>query len=162
MANLYEISQEIMDAVDFETGEILDPEALDALIMERDKKIENIALWIKNLTSDAAAYKAEKDAFAERQKQAENKAESLRKYLAGFLDGQKFSTEKVAISFRKSESVEITSEEGFIELAQKNGRDDLLTYKAPTPNKTKIKAALKEGLVIPGVAIVEKQNMSIK
>ena len=76
MANLYEISQEIMDAVDFETGEILDPEALDALIMERDKKIENIACWIKNLTSDAAAYKAEKDVFAERQKQAEAEADN--------------------------------------------------------------------------------------
>lgn len=43
MANLYKINQAIIDAVDYETGEILDSEALDQLIMARDEKIENIA-----------------------------------------------------------------------------------------------------------------------
>ena len=90
--NLFEIENEIMNCWDQETGEILDSDRLDQLEMERDTKIENIALYIKNLTADAEALKAEKQSFAERQKAAENKVESLKKYLATYLAGQKFST----------------------------------------------------------------------
>lgn len=68
MASLYQIDQAILECLDAETGEIIDAEKLDALFMEKNQKIENIALWIKNLQADALAYKAEKDAFAARQK----------------------------------------------------------------------------------------------
>ena len=106
--NLYEIDQEIMNCVDMETGEIIDPARLNELQMDRDTKIENIACWIKNLYADAEAFKTEKQSFADRQKAAENKAESLKKYLTNYLAGQKFSTPKVAISFRKTSSVNVT------------------------------------------------------
>ena len=95
--NLFEIENEIMNCWDQETGEILDSDRLDQLEMERDTKIENIALYIKNLTADAEALKAEKQSFAERQKAPENKAELLKKYHATYLAGQKFSTPRVAI-----------------------------------------------------------------
>ena len=72
------------------------------------------------------------------------------------------STQKVAISFRKSESVEIEDEERVITYAQKNGRDDLLSYKAPTVNKSAIKAVIKTGKEIPGAVLVEKQNIQIR
>lgn len=162
MAALYEIDQQILDCIDLETGEILDAEKLNELQMERDEKIEKVALWYKNLVSDAEAYKAEKEAFAEREKAAKNKAESLKKWLAYALNGEKMSTQKVAISFRKSEAVEIEDEERVITFAQKNGRDDLLSYKAPTVNKSAIKAVIKTGKEIPGAVLVEKQNISIK
>ena len=45
--NLFEIENEIMNCWDQETGEILDSDRLDQLEMERDTKIENIALYIK-------------------------------------------------------------------------------------------------------------------
>ena len=76
--NLFEIKNEIMNCWDQETGEIFDSKKMDQLEMERDTKIENIALYIKNLTADAEALKTEKQSFAERQKAAENKAESLK------------------------------------------------------------------------------------
>ena len=82
---LYEIDQNIMDCWDPETGEILDEQRLDSLLMDRNDKIEGIALYIKNLRSDAAAIKAEKDALGQRQKSAENKAESLSKSRYGFI-----------------------------------------------------------------------------
>ena len=75
---LYEIDQALVDLVDNETGEIIDIEVFDSLQMERDEKIESIALYIKDLKAEAEALKAEKLAFAERQKVAENKAESLK------------------------------------------------------------------------------------
>lgn len=106
--NLFEIDEEIMNCVDMETGEIIDTARLDELQMERDTKIENVACWIKNLLADAEALKAQKQAFADRQKSAENKAESLKKFLARYLAGQKFSTPKVAISFRGTSSVNVT------------------------------------------------------
>lgn len=159
---LYEINQAILDTIDPETGEIVDVEKLSELQMEREQKLEGVALWVKNLNAEAEAYKAEKEAFAEREKVAKNKAESLKKWLAYALNGQKMSTQKVAISFRKSESVEIEDEERVITYAQKNGRDDLLSYKAPTVNKSAIKAVIKTGKKIPGAVLVEKQNIQIK
>ena len=78
------------------------------------------------------------------------------------LDGQKFSTSKVQISFRNSESVEIEDEKKFVDWAWDNERDDLLTYKDPTPNKTAIKQLLKSGKTLNGVSIVKNQNIQIK
>ena len=107
---LFEINKAILDfqfEVDEETGELLNAQALDDLQMARDEKIENVGLWIKNLNAEAVAVKAEKDAMAHRQKMLEKKAESLKGYLAYALKGEKFSTPKIAMSFRKSESVDI-------------------------------------------------------
>ena len=58
--NLYEINEALYGCVDEETGEIIDAEKLEALSLAFDEKVENIALWIKNLLADAAAIKAEK------------------------------------------------------------------------------------------------------
>ena len=154
MASLYQIEEAIMDCVDTETGEIIDLERLDQLQIDRDAKIENIALFIKNLLSDAAGIKAEKDNLAQRQKAAENKANNLKKYLAGYLAGQKFSTSRVAISFRKSESVNVQELEALPK--------EYLKYKDPEPDKTAIKAALKAGKEVPGAEIVQSQNIQIK
>lgn len=152
--NLYEIDQKIMNCVDMETGEIIDPARLDELQMDRDTKIENIACWIKNLNADAEAFKAEKQSFADRQKTAENKAESLKMYLANYLAGQKFSTPKVAISFRKTSSVNVT------DISQLP--EEFLKFADPTPDKTAIKNAIKAGTTVTGAEIVEGQSISIK
>ena len=157
---LYEIDSAILDCIDMETGEVIDTERLDALQMERDAKVENVALWIKDLKAEADAIKAEKQKLAERQKSAENKAESLKKWLAYALDGQKFSTAKCAISFRNTESVEVT-DEGLQNL-MRGGKDELLTYKMPEPNKTAIKQAIKDGLSVSGVQLVQNVSTIIK
>ena len=156
---LYEIENAILDCIDLETGEVIDTERLDALQMERDAKIENVALWIKDLKAEAEAIKAEKMALAERQRVAENKAESLKKWLAYALDGQKFSTARCAISFRNTEKVEI-SDVGMIRLMKEH--DELLTYRDPEPNKTAIKQALKDGLSVQGVQLVQNMSTIIK
>lgn len=157
---IYEINEQILNCIDLETGEIIDIDKLNELELERDAKIENVACWIKELKAEAEAIKAEKLALAERQKVAENKAESLKKWLAYALDGQKFKTPKCAISFRKSEAVEVT-EEG-LENLMKCGKDELLTYKSPEPNKKAIKDALKDGLSVEGVQLVQNTSTIIK
>ena len=156
---LYEIDNAILECIDMETGEVIDAEKLDALNMERDAKIENVVLWIKDLKAEAEAIKAEKLALAERQKVAENKVESLKKWVAYALGGQKFSTAKCAVSFRNTESVEVT-EEGLEALMKDH--DELLTYKAPEPNKKAIKDAIKDGLNVVGVQLVQNVSTIIK
>ena len=157
--NIFEIDKAIMECVDLETGEIIDTEQLDKLQMERNSKIEGVACWIKDLKAEAEALKNEKQALAERQKTAERKAESLKKWLAYALQGEKFSTTKCAISFRKSEAVEVT-DEGLNNLMKEH--DDLLTYEAPKPNKTAIKQAIKDGLNVAGVQLVRNISTIIK
>lgn len=155
MASLYEIDKGILECIDQETGELIDPERLEALFMERSQKIENVALWIKNLQSDALAYKAEKEVFAEREKAALIKVDQLKKWLAKALEGQKFSTGKCAISFRKSEQVEIVD----ADIVPKKYLVKTVTVK---PDKNAIKALLKEGQKVKGCRLVENLNTQIK
>lgn len=159
--NLYEINADLVAAfeaaVDQETGEVLNEDALDefyGLQMAWDEKIENIACYIKNLKADAAALKAEKDALAARQKVAERKAERLSRYLSLALNGNKYESPRAKITWRKSESVEIADITQIPE--------EYLTCAAPTANKVDLKAALKAGKEIPGAALVQNMNMSIK
>lgn len=158
---LWEIDNELMGLFDPETGEIADVERWDALQMERETKLEGVACWIKNLLSDADALKQEKDNLAAREKTARNKAERLTAWLEFALNGEKLSTSKCAVTYRRSEVVDIADEEAFIAYARREC-DDLLTYKPPVPNKTAIKAAMKNGREIAGATLVTKQNMSIK
>lgn len=152
--NLYEIDNAIMSLVDEETGEIMDPEAFEDLDMQREDKIENIACWIKNLKSDAEQLKNEEKALCERRKSAERKAESLKGYLQRYLAGEKFKTAKVSVSYRKSDSVEVTN--------IKEIPEEYLKYSDPEPMKMDIKAAIKSGVKIPGAILVTDQNMIIK
>ena len=150
-----ELEQAMMACVDPETGEIIeDTSALEALSLARDEKIENVALYIKNCKALADALKAEEQKLAARRKTAENRVEWLKRYLAQNLDGEKFSTPRVNISWRKSESVTVKDIWAI--------PDDFLTYSEPKPNKTLLKKALKEGQWFEGVEIVESQNIQIK
>ena len=153
--NLYEIDKAILACIDPETGELIDEEALAALQMERTQKIKNVALWLKNLNASAAAYKAERDAFDERMKQAQKKAESLKRYLADALGGEKFVTDECAVSFRKSTAINVLDEAAIpaAYMAEKVTR---------SPDKTAIKAAIKGGEAVPGVALVENLSVQIK
>ena len=157
--NLYEIEQEIMSCVDMETGEIIDFEKLDALTLERDRKIENIALWVKNLEADAKAYKEEKDSFAQKQKSAESKAKSLKEYLSGYLAGTPYKSTKVNVSFRSSKAADVFDLDA---LMKYDDCDSYLKYSDPTPDKTAIKNAINNGIELPGCRIVENSNIQIK
>ena len=155
MASLYEIDKSILECIDRETGEMIDPERLEGLFMERNQKIENIALWIKNLQSDALAFKAEKEAFAERERAANAKAEQLKKYLVKALGGRKFSTDRCAVSFRKSTQLEVLD----VDSIPKELMVETVTVK---PDANTIKALLKAGTEISGCRLIENLNTQIK
>ena len=160
--NLYEIDQQILAQVDPETGEILDYEAFSELKMAREEKIEGMALWHKNLTAEAAAIRAEEISLASRRKDLEKKAESLKKYLTEILSGSKFSTARVACSFRKSMSVEILDEAAFIQAMQESMHYEYLKFSPPEVNRTEVTKAIKAGQIVPGAQLIENNNLSIK
>lgn len=157
--NMYEINRSMEELIDPETGELLDFEAFDALNMAREEKLENAALWYKDLTATASAIREEEKALAERRKAAEQKAGSLKRYLSRWLDGARFETPRVAVTYRSSKAVEIADEAAFV--ASYGDRDDFVSY-TPKISKTAVSAALKNGEVLTGAELVDRVNMQIK
>ena len=84
----------------------------------------------------------------------ENKANSLKKYLAYALDGKAFKTTRASVTFRKSQAVEIAD----IYKLDEN----YLRYKEPEADKTAIKEALKAGKTVAGATLVENTSVIIK
>lgn len=156
--NLYEIKQEfekaIEECVDMETGEIINPTRLDELNMVLADKRENVALYIKNLSAEAKAIDEEAKNLTNRKRVLNNKVEGLKKYLADNLEGHKFETAKVVVSFRKSEQLEINSIEHI--------PTEYLISQEPKIDKVALKKSIKQGSVINGVQIITKQNIQIK
>ena len=161
---IYEIDQAIEDlinnSVDPETGEVeLDLMELEDLQMERERKIENLALYIKNAKAEALAIKNEEEALAKRRKALCGAADRAEKYLEFVLHGERFTSPRVAVSYRTSSSVELDDQ--FIKWAQNNG-DAYLRYKDPEPDKAMISRDLKAGLSIPHARITQNSTITIK
>lgn len=153
---LYEIDSEILSCIDEETGEIIDEEKLTALNVERNKKISNVACWIKNLKAEAEAIKVEKQNLAKRQAACENKVESLKRWLKYALNGEKYSDAKCNIRYQKSSSVKFDEGFDFSKLPK--------DFKKITiePKKTEIKNAINAGKKIKGCSIEETNNIIVQ
>lgn len=134
-----------------------DYNALDTLIAERDTKIENIALYIKELEAEATAIKAEADKLSKRAKATQAKADRLKNYLSCNLianGDRNFSTARCKIGFRSSTVVEVDED-----TIPKMYLTEKITYAA---DKKAIKAELESGVDIPGATLVKKDNIQIK
>ena len=163
---LYEIDSQIMAFLDRllasvdENGEVqeVDTDQLDSLNEARGQKIENIALYIKNLDSEAEAIKAEESRLKTRRVVLENKADSLRSLLSRSMQTHgesKYSTARCAVSFRRSEAVIIDD----IDLLGPEFKTEIIDYKI---DKAQVKQKLKAGEDIAGAHIEERQNIQIK
>ena len=154
MASLYDIDNAILALIDPDTGEITDFEAFEQLQLDREQKLENAALLIKNCEADIAAYKAEQAEFDKKIERTKRTLESVKRSLSQALNGEKFKTSKVSCSWRNPPSVEIED----VTLLPA----EFLRTKAPEPNKEAIKKALKAGFEVCGAKLVTKQSMNVK
>lgn len=159
--NIFEFDKVIADAIeraiDQETGEIVDElalEGLEQLEMDRNTKIENSVMYIKDCNARADAIKQEIKVLQARAKTFENKAEATKKYLQSALAGEKFESAKCKISYRKSESVNIDPDALI--------PSQYIKIREPEYDKKALKQALKAGEKIDGVEIVVKSNIQIK
>lgn len=165
MRALYEIDQEILDCVDMETGEILDSEKLDALQMERERKLEGVALWVKDLSAEAAAVKEEADKLTARKKSLDNKITSLKNWLLYALNGEKLKTPRCSVYQTHSQRVAIVgNEKDLIAWLERNAKDprDYIRYREPELRKDEIKKALKDGKEIEYAKLEETESVVIK
>ena len=163
MRALYEIDAAILECVDMETGEIFDPEKLDALQMERNQKLEGVALWVKDLKAEAAAVKEEADKLNARKKAIDNKVDSLKQWLLFALKGEKLKTPRCNVYQTHSQKLNVPDEPGLISFLQTlNEPEKFLRFKEPELKKDDIKKALKDGYEIPGAALEETESIVIK
>lgn len=163
MGKTFREIDEQMLALIGEDGEILDAEAFQALQMERDKKAENMALWVLDLKDDEAAIKNEINRLKERLESAERKEKRLKEYLKLVLEGEMLKTPTVSVGYRTSQAVEISDSEQVIEWVKKDGRfENILKYKEPEISKTELKNIMKDGVEVPGAELVTNTSTIIK
>lgn len=143
------------DVIDSETGEVFNKKYLDDLRIAKNRKIENIACWIKNLQAEVEAYKKEEENFRIRRKQAENRIENLKWYLTNWIPGEKIETPRAKISWRKSEVVNILDEN----LIPSGYKSQKITE---VIDKKEIKRAIKSGVAVAGADIQVNENIQIK
>ena len=167
MRKLYEIDKSIEDVLnaltDPDTGELIETESLDALLLEREQKIESVILYRKDTFAELAAVDAEIAKLTERKKRLAKTCDGLDVYLANALGGQKFSTARCEATFRKSEVVDVDDEFCNWAADPENFALHFLKRKiTDTPDKAAIKKYLKDGNTLEHCRLVEKQNISIK
>ena len=149
---IYDIDSAIAALVDPETGELGDYEAFQRLQMEREAKIENLALLYKETRATAEAIKAEADKLTQRRRVLENNMRRV-------LDGEKFTSPRCAVSYRRSGGTETDPE--FVDWAREH-RPELLIEQQPKVDTAQLKRELKDGLVCDHARLVERQNVQVR
>lgn len=180
MANLYEIDERLKVLeelnVDSFTGEVIEDDneikrLYNEIQMDLNTKLENTACYIKSLIADVEAIKNEENKLKTRRKAKENLAERLQNYLNNYIENSyrdeegnvnltklnkfRFETPKALISYRKSESVNVTDLESL-------PNEYIKTETITKADKAEIKKAIKNGLEINGAELVTNYNMQIK
>lgn len=140
-------------------------DTLECVEAEFTDKAENVAAYVKVLSSEAKMLEAEEKALKARREQKVKQAESLKAYLMNSM--QRVNLNKIEgvmakISITKGrESTEITDPKAFVEWAKVND-DSLLKYKDPDISKTAVKAAIEAGREIPYAAVVRRPGLTIR
>ena len=148
--------------IDEETGELVSvAQALDALRMEREAKLENVACWVKNLSAEADAIREEENRLVKRRKAAETKAANLKAWLLSAMtreDGttDKLKTGRVMVSVKKNPPSTVVDDEALLPWAYKTVKEIVAQDKAA------IKAAILAGEEVPGAHLEYGRSVVIK
>ena len=164
MKALYGIDQAILECVDMETGEILDSDRLTALQMERERKLEGVALWVKDLNYEAQMVKEEADKLTARKKALDNKIASLKAWLLWALDGEKLKTARCNVYQTHSQRLAVADECELINIIQTlDDPQRFLRFRTPELKKDEIKKAIKDdGWTFAGVTLETTESVVIK
>lgn len=161
MSSLFGITQEYLSVLENlevdEFGEIQNLEELTTIKDSFETKATNMALFVQQLESDIEGLKKKESELKDRRLAKQNKVDSLRAYLANSMlavGKTDIETDLVRLSFRRSEVVEVSEDFDLEEFMQ--------VKTTITPDKAKIKAAIKSGQGPEGAILVEKQNLQIK
>lgn len=166
---LYEINQEfeslmalydsgVEEIVDTATGEIRPiQEAIDELSLNKEEKVSNTVLYLKNLKLLENGIKEEIKSLKERLDKAEKKRNDLERYIVLSMgENSKLETPQYKLTIRPSvETIAPTKKEDILKLPEQ------FRICSPTwkPNKAAIKEALEHGTEICGCQLAYKKNL---
>ena len=140
-------------------------DTLESIEGEFDMKAENIAVFIKEIKSEADLLKAEEQSLRKRRQTKERQIDSLKTYLLTQMQEigkSKIDTQKALISIRNNApSLVVDDELSFIRWAEQNN-DSLLKYSMPEIRKSDVKKAVKAGDEIPFVHMEKSTSVIIK
>lgn len=167
MNSIYNISNELRKTldnlsngigIDQETGEI-DPEIVNQLAITQENlqlKAIDYGFIIKNFDDELDIIDKEIKRLTELKKQKKNTQDRLKETLTNAMlefGIEKIKGETFQLSFRESESVEIT-DETLIPLDYQRVKMEV--------DKVAIKKAIKNNEFVPGAELIKKQNLQIK
>lgn len=164
---LYEYAESYRYLLDqVENGEYTEDDVkdtLEAIGISTAEAVEQVGKIILEADAGAAALKAEEDRVKARRMALERKEAALKEYLKNALEmmgKRKVKTPLITVSIRKNpDSVQLTPQ--FVQWAATAGRDDLLRYKEPEPDKRKILETLKAGEDLPA-SIVHSEGVTVR
>jgi hypothetical protein len=159
---MYEISREAMDivsALEENEGE-LNPDIESALRINQNElqdKAINYSYAIKTVSNDVDAISEEIKRLQALKKAKENVVQKLKDTVVNAMQIygiEKVETPTLKLSIRRSEAVEVDD----------NFDNDIYVFVKVTytPDKTKLKEAIKRGESIQGVTLKENYNLQIK
>lgn len=128
-------------------------DTLDALELELEEKVENIAKVVKNYEAMAAARKAEAKRLKEAAEKDEAKADRLKEYLRFYLQRlgkKKVETNIFTVRLQKGRESIVVDEEKL--------PDEYWVVERKPMGKTVLKELLKEKGEIPGVSVVQGEE----
>lgn len=157
---LFEINEQLRNfeyEFDEETGEVLNEDEFNALEVAQEEKLEAIGCIIKEKVATAEALKAEIKNMRDRMDKEIKDIERMKAWYGQCLGNKPFSTTKVQVSFRKSETTDILQEQMIPE-------EYIIKEIKPVtrPDKDRIKKAIKAGIDVPGAVVTEHYNIQIK
>lgn len=157
IATLYRAAEN-ENGIDSETGMVFDITQLDALEMERDKKIENALLYEEQMKADAKEIDEYIKRLQERSRAKKNTAESIKNWIIGRMQESKenkFETARIRASLRVVAANKTVITDEMLLPPQ------YLKTKIE-PDTTAIKAAIKAGEVVPGATLIDSVSLTVK
>lgn len=155
---LYELSEiEIKILEQLESEEGIDKEIYDALKLDEEEKIVSCAKIYRQILSDAQVCKDEEKRLAERKRRLENRADRLKDLMfegMRITDVKKIHRPEFDIRIRKNPpSLQIDS--------LQNIPPEYFKEQAPILDKASLKEAIKNGLHLEGVQLVQLDRLEI-
>lgn len=150
MSELYKIANEYASLM----SEDLDPEiiadTLEGIEFEFEQKVEQLLAVIKNTAALSDALKAESKSLAERAKAADNRIDSIKRYIAECME--KTERKKITAGIH---SLTVRAPSQSVEIEDCNLLPvELVEYETTAkPDKNAIKALLKSGAEVPGASL---------
>lgn len=162
---LYEIDKALLDviesgySVDEDTGEIyFSEDELEALITDRNYKLEGCALYVKSLDAESDAIKTEIERLQARLKAKQRKADHMRQYIMHSMQSfgdTRMETARADVRLRKSTYVDVFD-------ADMLAPELVRTRVTTAPDKTAIKKRLQAGELVTGAVLAERTSITIK